>query len=166
MVDYGLKNKVAIITGANNPWGIGATAALSFAREGARVVLVYKRVNRPFDSSKTDRNGVDRYYAANAKDASTVEEALKAINADYLIIESDISKEDRVKEIYEKAINMYGKIDILVNNSSEVPAAANKFTRHQKASAHVDREGIVDDRIGNMLDGIQTVFVIGCRIIN
>ena len=41
MIDYGLKNKVALITGANNPWGIGATTAMAFAREGAKVVLVY-----------------------------------------------------------------------------------------------------------------------------
>ena len=73
MIDYGLKNKVALITGANNPWGIGAATALAFAREGAKVVLVYKRVDRPFDPRKTDRNGVDRYYGANAGDASAVE---------------------------------------------------------------------------------------------
>ena len=39
MVDYGLNNRVAIITGANNPWGIGAATALAFAREGAKVVF-------------------------------------------------------------------------------------------------------------------------------
>ena len=119
MIDYGLKDKVAIITGANNPWGIGATTALAFAREGAKVVLVYKRVDRPFDPSKTDRNGVDRYYSANAGDASSVEAKLKEINADYLIIESDISIEDCVKEIYSKILNMYGKVDILVNNAAD-----------------------------------------------
>ena len=69
MIDYGLKDKVAIITGANNPWGIGATTALAFAREGAKVVLVYKKLFREFDASKTDRNGVDRYFAANAGNA-------------------------------------------------------------------------------------------------
>ena len=118
MIDYGLKDKVAIITGANNPWGIGATTALAFAREGAKVVLVYKKVNRPYDASKTNRNGVDRYYGANAGDASAVEAKLKEINADYLIIESDISSEDCVKEIYTKTLNMYGKVDILVNNAA------------------------------------------------
>ena len=118
MLDYELKNKVAIITGANNPWGIGAATALAFAREGAKVVLVYKKVNRPFDASKTDRHGVDRYYCANASDASAVEAKLKAINADYLIIESDISNEESVKEIYNKTFNMYGKVDILVNNAA------------------------------------------------
>ncbi len=40
MVDYGLKDRVALITGANNPQGIGATTAFAFAREGAKVALV------------------------------------------------------------------------------------------------------------------------------
>ena len=31
MINYGLKDRVAIVTGANNPWGIGATTALAFA---------------------------------------------------------------------------------------------------------------------------------------
>ena len=35
MVDYGFQDKVALITGANNPQGIGAATALAFAREGA-----------------------------------------------------------------------------------------------------------------------------------
>ena len=119
MVDYGLKNKVAIITGANNPWGIGATTALAFAREGAKVVLVYKKIDRPFDATKTDRHGADRYYGANAGDASAVEAKLKDMNADYLIIESDISNEDCVKKIYVETLKMYGNVDILVNNAAD-----------------------------------------------
>lgn len=39
MVDYGLKDRVALITGANNQQGIEATTAFAFAREGAKVVL-------------------------------------------------------------------------------------------------------------------------------
>ena len=62
MVDYGLKDRVALITGANNPQGIGATTAFAFARERAKVVLVYKRIPRPFDVTKTDKNGADRYF--------------------------------------------------------------------------------------------------------
>ena len=118
MVDYGLKDKVAIITGANNPWGIGAATALALAREGAKVVLVYQRVDRPCDAAKTDRNGPDRYYGANAGDAAAVESKLEAINADCFIMESDISNESCVKEIYEKTLKMYGKVDILVNNAA------------------------------------------------
>ena len=119
MIDYGLAGRVALITGANNPQGIGAATALAFAREGARVVLVYKRILRAFDESKVGRNGTDRYFAANAGDAATVEGELNRINADYLIIEGDISDEGSVKEIYEIAVKKYGKVDILVNNAAD-----------------------------------------------
>ena len=119
MKNYGLKNKVAIVTGANNPQGIGAATALAFAYEGAKVVLVYKKIKRDFDESKTEKNGVDRYFAANAGNADAVEQRLKEINADYLVIEGDISNENSVKKIYEEVIEKYGKVDILVNNAAD-----------------------------------------------
>ena len=118
MINYGLKDRVAIITGANNPWGIGATTALAFAQEGAKVVLIYKRVDRPFDISKTDSNGVDRYYAANAGNADAVESMLKKLNADYLVLERDISDENDVKEIYSAVLEKYGRVDVLFNNAA------------------------------------------------
>ena len=91
MIDYGLNGKVAIITGANNPYGIGAATALSLAREGVSVVLIYKKLIREFDEAKTDNNGTDRYFKANASDAKEVEKKLTELNADFLVIESDIS---------------------------------------------------------------------------
>lgn len=119
MINYGLKNRVALITGTNNPQGIGATTALAFAREGAKVVLVYKKIFRPFDKNKTDKNGTDRYFEANAGNADIVESKLKEINADYIILESDISNEDDVKAIYSTVMERYERIDILVNNAAE-----------------------------------------------
>ena len=118
MIDYGLNDKVVLITGTNNPQGIGATTALAFAREGAKVVLVYKKVQRPFDPTKTRSNGVDRYYAANAGDASWVESRLQEMQAEYLVIESDISDEEAVKQIYAQALRRFGHVDILVNNAA------------------------------------------------
>ena len=118
MVDYGLENKVALITGANNPQGIGAATAFAFAREGAKVVLVYKKVLRPFDESRTDQNGKDRYYAANAGNADAVERRLGEMKAEYLVLESDISDEDAVKDIYSAAVERFGRVDILVNNAA------------------------------------------------
>ena len=118
MINYGLANKVAVITGANNPQGIGAATALALAREGAKVVLVYKKVPRPFDPGTAGVNGVDRYYAANAGDAAAVERKLQALGADYLILERDISDETGVKDIYEAVMARYGRVDILVNNAA------------------------------------------------
>lgn len=118
MIDYGLKGRVALITGANNPQGIGAATAVAFAREGAKVVLVYKKVPRKFDRDRTGRNGADRYYAANAGDAGIVETRLREMNADCLVLESDISDGDAVKKIYSAALERYGRVDILVNNAA------------------------------------------------
>ena len=118
MISYGLQDKVALVTGINNPQGIGATTALAFAREGAKLVLVYKKISRPFDETKTDQNGVDRYYSANAGNADEVERKLQELGAEYLLIESDISSEAAVKEIYSKAIERFGHVDILVNNAA------------------------------------------------
>ena len=118
IMNYGLRDRVVLITGANNPQGIGATTAFAFAREGAKVVLVYKKVLRTFDPNKTDKNGRDRYYAANAGNTDLVEDRLREINADYMVLESDISNEDAVKEIYTAVMERFGKIDILVNNAA------------------------------------------------
>jgi len=41
MINYGLKDKVVLITGTNNPQGIGAGTAIAFAKEDAKLVLVY-----------------------------------------------------------------------------------------------------------------------------
>ena len=118
MVDYGLKDRVAVITGANNPQGIGAATALAFAREGAKVVLVYQKIDRPFDESRTGKNGVDRYYKANAGNASEVEAKLRSIDAQYLVLEKDISDEAQVREIFAAAVSSFGGVDILINNAA------------------------------------------------
>ena len=119
MIDYGLKDKVAIVTGANNPWGIGAATALAFAQQGAKVVLVYKKILRPYDSSKIDQNGADRYFCANAGNADVVESRLKELGADYLVLEKDISNPADVKEIYSRVLARYGRVDVLVNNAAD-----------------------------------------------
>ena len=119
MISYSLQDKVAIVTGANNPQGIGATTALAFAREGAKVVLVYKKIDRPYDINKVDVNGADRYYAANAGDAAEVERRLMEMEADYLVLEKDITDETSVKEIYSAVMERYARVDILVNNAAD-----------------------------------------------
>lgn len=117
-MDLGLKNRVAIITGTNNPEGIGAATAFAFANEGVKLVLTYKKVLRDYDESKTGYNGLDRYDKANSGNASTVEKKLRSIGADYIIIEADIIDEQCVLSIFDLAAEKFGKVDILVNNAA------------------------------------------------
>lgn len=117
-MNLGLKGKVAIITGTNNPQGIGAATALAFAGEGVRLALVYKKIPHKYDESKIGIDGVDRYYKANSGDMTEVEEQLKAHFADYLVLESDISNERSVNDIFDRVIERFGKVDILVNNAA------------------------------------------------
>ena len=119
MIDYELENRVVLVTGANNPQGIGATTVLAFARAGAKVALVYKKLPRAYDESKTGQNGTDHYFKANAGDAAQVEQQLLKLNAQYLILEQDISDEAAVKNIYDQVTGRFGKVDILVNNAAD-----------------------------------------------
>ena len=61
---------------------------------------------------------IDRYYGANAGNADAVESKLKEMDADYIVLESDISNEDDVKNIYSIVLDKYGRIDILFNNAA------------------------------------------------
>ena len=117
-MDLGLKGKLALITGTNNPQGIGATTAVAFAREGVRLALVYKKIPHRYDESKTEADGVDRYFKANSGDMAEVEEQLRALNAEYLVLESDISDENSVNDIFDRVTKHFGKVDILINNAA------------------------------------------------
>ena len=52
MIDPGLNEKVVLVTGGNNPYGIGAAIARAIASHGAKVFIHYFRqeINSPTDS--------------------------------------------------------------------------------------------------------------------
>ena len=125
-MNLGLQNRIAIITGTNNPQGIGAATALAFANEGVRLALVYKKIPHEYDEIKTGIDGVDRYFKANSGDMTQVEEQLNALKAEYLVLESDISNEQCVKEIFDHVNGHFGKVDILVN------LQAKRLLKHDK----------------------------------
>ena len=89
-----LENKVAVITGSST--GIGATAAISFARQGASVVINYNQ---------------------NEKDARRVLRDIEEFGGRTAVIRADISKEAEVRGMFENALNKFGRVDILVNNA-------------------------------------------------
>lgn len=88
-----LIDKVAVITGGVS--GIGAASARLFAEEGAKLVLV-------------DMN--DELGEKFTKDL--VSEGHEAV-----FIKADVSKEEDVKNIFEKAVDTYDKVDIVFNNA-------------------------------------------------
>lgn len=89
-----LKNKVALVTGASR--GIGAEVARHLAAAGAQVIVNY----------------------AGGQDAArqTVESITNA-GGDAIAFQADVSNPQQVKELFDAAIEHYGKIDILVNNA-------------------------------------------------
>ena len=90
-----LAGKVAIITGGDS--GIGRAVAVSFARQGATVVISY--LNEQEDAEETRRN-VLQY------------------GQECLLIAGDISDEAHCRSIAEQTVARYGRIDILVNNAA------------------------------------------------
>jgi NAD(P)-dependent dehydrogenase (short-subunit alcohol dehydrogenase family) len=95
-----LKNKTAIITGAAG--GMGKCEARLFAEEGARVLA-------------TDLN--------EEKLKEWVEDAQKeGLNIQWA--KHDVASEEDWKTVSKKAIDLYGKIDILINNAGIFPGFA------------------------------------------
>ena len=88
------EKKVVFVTGASR--GIGKEVALKFAEKGYDVVINYV-------SDKTDVEALKKEFAEKG--------------ADSLILQADVSKEEDVKDVVEKAIEKFGKIDVLVNNA-------------------------------------------------
>lgn len=91
-----LKGKVAVITGGDS--GIGRAVSLAFAKEGAKVCIIYK----------------DEH-----EDANKTKELVDKEGGDCLLISGDIGSEDFCNDSIKKAIDKYEKIDILVNNAAE-----------------------------------------------
>ena len=97
-----LLDKVAVVTGAASPIGMGRAFALAFAREGADVVVCDIK-----EDGLTERA-----------------EEIKKLGRKALAVKTDVSKAAEVSQLIENTITTFGKIDILVNNAGvrEEPA--------------------------------------------
>jgi len=96
-----LQNKVALITGSSS--GIGRGIAIAFAKEGADIVVNYRRSKELAEETASIIRNLQR----------------KA-----LIVQANVAKRDEVQRMIQKAWGEFRKIDILVNNagiSPEVP---------------------------------------------
>jgi NAD(P)-dependent dehydrogenase (short-subunit alcohol dehydrogenase family) len=91
-----LAGKTAIITGGDS--GIGKSVAIYFAKEGADVAIVYLNEHQ---------------------DAEETKQLIEAEGRKCLLFPSDIGSEDNCKEIVDKTLSEFQKLDILVNNAAE-----------------------------------------------
>ncbi|GGZ31073.1 3-ketoacyl-ACP reductase [Echinicola pacifica] len=96
-------DKVIIITGASR--GIGKEIAVLLAKEGARVVV---------------------NYSSSAKEAEETVLQINNAGGKALAIQADVSQKDQVKGLFDKTIQHYGKVDVLINNAGVLVTKALK----------------------------------------
>lgn len=116
MIDTGLKNKVVLITGVNNPHGIGAATVKSFAAEGAAVFATYLRL--PAKESTTDVPGEEFFRAQNAKTADEVITAIRERGGQIEAWEADLADPAVIPQLFDRAERAFGPVDILINNAA------------------------------------------------
>ncbi|XP_038217351.1 uncharacterized oxidoreductase MexAM1_META1p0182-like [Zerene cesonia] len=86
--------KVVIVTGASS--GVGAATAIAFTKEGASVVMIGR------NQTKLDK----------------VKEKCEAVGRTPLVINADLTDDAELRNIVDKTIEEFNKIDILINNAA------------------------------------------------
>lgn len=94
-----LDGKVAVITGADS--GIGRAVAVHFAREGAKVAMLYL---------SNEKEG---------QDARETEEEISKAGGDVVSFAGDLGQASFCEEVVSSVVGQWGRIDVLVNNAGE-----------------------------------------------
>lgn len=89
-----LQDRVAVVTGASR--GIGRAVALALAAEGANVVL---------------------NYASSSEAAEQVLAEITQNGGSGIALQADVSQADQVEPLFQKAMEKWGRVDVLVNNA-------------------------------------------------
>ncbi len=124
MSDIGLKDKVVLITGANNSEGIGAAAAKAFAREGAHVFITYLRFPPETRGFTKDEAVLARepgwllYHRLRMESADEVLATLREEGGRAEAWETDLTIPESIPLLYEKVDAEFGPVNILVNNAA------------------------------------------------
>jgi glucose 1-dehydrogenase len=93
-----LQDQVAIITGAAS--GIGRAIAITFAREGAKVVAA----------------DIQEHSRLETETPRTVE-AIRAAGDEALFVATDVTQREQVEALVDETLRQYGRVNILVNNA-------------------------------------------------
>ena len=98
-MDLGIMGRVAVIGGGSK--GLGRACANSLAKEGSNLVIC-------------SRNSDDLNQAAKEINSAT--------GVDVLPVAADLTRLSDIQTVIERAVNHFGRLDILVNNSGGPPA--------------------------------------------
>jgi short-subunit dehydrogenase len=88
-----MDNKVVIITGASS--GIGAATALRLARDGSRLTLAARRLER----------------------LEQVAAQVQALGGEALLVQVDVCKHEDIQRMVQATLERWGRIDVLINNA-------------------------------------------------
>jgi len=91
-----LDGKVALITGGDS--GIGRSAAVMFAREGAKIAIC---------------------YLEETKDAEETQRLVEREGSNCLLLEGDIGRKSFCEKAVAKTVKTFGRLDVLINNAAE-----------------------------------------------
>jgi NAD(P)-dependent dehydrogenase (short-subunit alcohol dehydrogenase family) len=89
-----VSNPVVLITGALT--GIGRATAIAFAKEGARLVVAGRREDA----------------------GQQLATELRALGADAEFIRADVRHEDEVRDLVDRTVARFGRLDVAVNNAA------------------------------------------------
>ena len=88
-----LDGRVAIVTGAGGPRGIGRAIALAYASEGCRVTV------------------------AGGRAADQVAGEIRQTGARALALKTDVSRPDDVRAMVDRTVEEFGRLDVICNNA-------------------------------------------------
>ncbi len=146
MIEPGLAGRVALVTGADNPEGIGAATARALAEQGAAVCLHYFRRDdddHQVDAMDSDRlspsdlPGEARYRSLQKRSAEAIVAKLREDGAAAACIEADLRDVEAVPALFEHAESVLGPVEILINN-----AATSDADTFVPVSSEVERSAV------------------------
>jgi NAD(P)-dependent dehydrogenase (short-subunit alcohol dehydrogenase family) len=97
-MEFGLKGKVAIVTGAGSRAGFGRTIALILASEGCHVAVI----------------------DINLEGAEETAENVRKLGRESMALKVDVTNLVEVKAMVDGVLRHFGRIDILVNNAGAI----------------------------------------------